>query len=160
MMKKGIIKTCLDIVYKDWNGNKTRPNYHYAFAIKKNKILEVGKNQPEYESKNALYLGRIYSIKKWNVYPFLHAESDLISRLDKDYHNNKTEILSLRINRHGRFKLAKPCINCQQLLDKIGITKIAWSCNVEDDSKNSLILGSQNKILLETLEKQTYKEIC
>lgn len=152
-MKRGIIKNCLNILFRDWAGNKHRPNYHFAFAIRKNKILAVGRNKPDYESKDALYLGRIYNIEKWNVFPYLHAESDLIARLDPEYQNHKTEILSIRINRHGRFKLAKPCVNCQKMLDEIGITKIVWSCSLEDDVPNDLILKSQEKILEEKVEK-------
>ena len=99
-------------------------------------------------------LGRLYGIEKWNTYPFLHAESDLITKLDPEYQNHKTEILSLRINRHGRFKLAKPCVNCQKMLDEIGITKVVWSCNLEDEVPNDLILGSQHKIMLERVIKR------
>ena len=39
------------------------------------------------------------------------------------------------------------------MLDGIGITKIVWSCNLEDDSPNDLILRSQQKILAEKVEK-------
>ena len=153
-MKPGILNRCINILYRDWAGNKHRPSYHFAFAIKKNKILAVGRNKPDHESNKALQLGRLYGIEKWNTYPFLHAESDLITRLDPEYQNHKTEILSLRINRHGRFKLAKPCVNCQKMLDEIGITKVVWSCNLEDEVPNDLILGSQHKIMLERVIKR------
>lgn len=152
-MKRGIVDRCLEMLYRDWDGNTHRPNYHYAFAIKKNKILAVGKNKPDWQDIKALYLARSFGIEKWENYPYLHAESDLITRLDEEYKNNKTQILSIRINRHGRFKLAKPCVNCQKMLDGIGITKVVWSCNLEDDSPNDLILRSQQKILAEKVEK-------
>ena len=152
-MKRGVINSCLEILYRDWSWNKHRPNYHYAFAIKKNVIIAIGKNQPDYASSKALYLGRMYDIAKWKEFPFLHAESDLITKLDYEYQNHKTEIFSVRINRHGRFKLAKPCVNCQKMLDKVGITKVYWSCNLEKESPNYLVLGTQHRILRENVKK-------
>lgn len=152
-MKRGVLHRCLGILYKDWSGNKHRPNYHYAFAIKKNVILEIGRNQPDYASHKALYLGRMYNIEKWKSFPFLHAESDLMTKLDPEHQNHKTEIFSVRINRHGRFKLAKPCINCQKMLDEIGITRVYWSCNLDKESPNYLVVGTQHRILLERANK-------
>jgi len=159
-MKRSVVNRCLDMLFHDWDGNKHRPNYHYAFAIRKNKILEVGRNKPDWQDVKALYLARSFGIEKWENYPYLHAESDLIIKLDDKYKNHKTEILSIRINRHGRFKLAKPCINCQKMLDGIGITKIVWSCNLDDYSSNDLILKSQEKILAEKVEKIRLQKPC
>jgi hypothetical protein len=40
------------------------------------------------------------------------------------------------------------------MLDEIGITKVVWSCNLEDEVPNDLILGSQHKIILERVIKR------
>jgi deoxycytidylate deaminase len=145
-MKESTIQQCIRILLRDWKKDQSRPTYHYAFAIKKNRILAVGKNKPEYPSKKAFVLGRTYSIQKWQVYPYLHAESDLVTKLNDEEINRQLELLSLRINRHGEFRLAKPCHNCQKLLDQLNINKITWSCNTPDRKLNTLILQSQHKI--------------
>jgi deoxycytidylate deaminase len=145
-MKESTIQQCIRILLRDWKKDQSRPTYHYAFAIKKNRIIAVGKNKPEYPSKKAFVLGRTYNIKKWYMFPYLHAESDLITKLNSYDINRHLELLSLRINRHGEFRLAKPCHNCQKLLDQLNVTKITWSCNCPDRSINNLILQSQHKI--------------
>ena len=45
------------------------------------------------------------------------AECDVISQIDEKYDKKELIILSLRINRTGQFRLAKPCVNCQKTLD-------------------------------------------
>lgn len=143
-MKESIIQRCIQMLLQDWKKDQARPTYHYAFAIKKKKIIAVGKNQPEYPSNKAFALAKTYGIQKWLKYPYLHAESDLITKIDEiDRH---LEILSLRINRHGEFRLAKPCANCQKMLDQLSINKITWSCNSPDRQLNTIILQSQHKI--------------
>jgi deoxycytidylate deaminase len=147
-MKEHTIKQCVKIMLENWNNNKTRPTYHYAFGIRKNKIIAVGKNKPEYPSQKVLNLAYTYDIEKWKNYPFFHAESDLVTKLPKDIKPKDLEILSIRINRHAQFRLAKPCKNCQKMLDSMGIQKILWSCNDSEDKSRNLILHSQNKIIL------------
>lgn len=145
-MKEHTIKQCVKILLDDWDNNKVRPRYHYAFAVKKNKIIAIGKNKPEYPSQKVLELAYAYDIEKWKFFPFFHAESDLVTKLPKDIKTKQIEILSIRINRHGQFRLAKPCVNCQKMLDGIGIQKIFWSCNDSEDKSHSLILASEHKI--------------
>lgn len=148
-MKSNVLKQCIKILFRDWNHDKSRERFHYAFAIKKNQILAIGKNQPDYFSCKILELAKLYNVKKWLKYPFPHAESDVITRLPPDIKSKQIEILSLRINRHGQFRLAKPCMHCQQLLDAIGIQKITWSCNDSEYWGNELILQKQTKFSVE-----------
>ena len=147
-MKENTVKQCIKIMLNDWDFNKTRPRFHYAFAIRKNKIIAIGKNKPEFPSQKVLNLAYAYDIEKWKNYPFFHAESDLITKLPNDIKPKNIEILSFRINRHAQFRMAKPCKNCQKLLDEFGIQKIYWSCNDSEDKSHDLLLHSQDKILL------------
>ena len=145
-MKQNIIKQCVKILYRDWDHDKSRERFHYAFAIKKNQLIAIGKNQPDYFSYKIYELARLHNVKKWLKYPFPHAESDLVTKLPVTIKPKDIEILSLRINRHGQFRLAKPCVHCQQLLDSVGINKVTWSCNDSEYWGNELIIQSQNKI--------------
>lgn len=145
-MKESIIHRCLKLLLRDWKRDQSRASFHYAFAIKKNKIIAIGKNKPENPSIKAQNLANEYNIKKWKEFPYLHAESDLITKINKDDINRHLDILSLRINRHGEFRLAKPCINCQSLLDQLDINKIHWSCTSPEHKKTNLILNCQQEI--------------
>ena len=127
---------------QDWNNDKKRAFYHYAFAIRKNRIIEMGKNDPIMTSAKAYRLAKKFNIQHWQKYPFLHAEADLLIKLDEKYYNKKTTILSLKINRHGKFRLAKPCCKCEIALMRSNLTNVAWC------------LSDDNNLTLPILEKK------
>ena len=144
-MKLHIINKCVQMAIADWAGDSSRPTFHYTFAVRKNKIVCVGKAQPESPSLVVSKLARIYNIEKWKQYPYFHSESYLISKIDPKYINKQLEILNLRINRHGEFRFCKPCLNCQKMLDSLNITKISWTTNLPEDDKRFIMFdGYQN----------------
>jgi hypothetical protein len=91
-----------------------------------------------------LRIGRSLNIDKWKEYPYIHAECDVISQLDQRYDKRDLIILSLRINRTGQFRLAKPCVNCQKTLDILGYNNVWWSLS-SDDKSNKLILTNEKE---------------
>jgi hypothetical protein len=141
-MKLQIVKKCVQLMMQDWNNDKKRAFYHYAFAIRKNRIIEMGKNDPIMTSAKAYRLAKKFNIQHWQKYPFLHAEADLLIKLDEKYYNKKTTILSLKINRHGKFRLAKPCCKCEIALMRSNLTNVAWC------------LSDDNNLTLPILEKK------
>lgn len=158
-MNRTTIMQCVKILFHDWNKDTTKDRFHYAFGIRKNKILAVGKNQTVYPSTKIFNLAKMYQIDKWLKFPFPHAESDLITKLPTDTKFKNLEILSLRINRHGQFRLAKPCRHCQKMLDGLNITKVVWSSNDSEYWGNELILQKQTKINVE-METLTINNSC
>jgi hypothetical protein len=64
--------------------------------------------------------------------------------LDEKYDKDDLIILSLRINRSGQFRLAKPCTNCQKTLDILGYNNVWWSLS-SDDKSNRLILTNEKE---------------
>jgi deoxycytidylate deaminase len=127
---------------QDWNNDKKRAFYHYAFAIRKNRIIEMGKNDPIMTSAKAYRLAKKFNILHWQKYPFLHAEADLLIKLDEKYYNKKTTILSLKINRHGKFRLAKPCCKCEIALIRSNLTNVVWC------------ISDENNLIMPILEKK------
>ena len=107
---------------------KNKVFFHFAFGYKKNKILAIGQNNPEKTSAKALRLS-----KRFNTdikYPYLHAETDLISRLwGKYYIDNNLKIVVIRLNRNGELRNSKPCRRCDKILQALGVTKVWWSVN-------------------------------
>jgi len=107
---------------------KNKICFHFAFGYKKNKILAIGQNNPEKTSAKALRLS-----KRFNTdikYPFLHAETDLISRLwGKHYIDNNLKVVVIRLNKNGELRNSKPCRRCDKILQALDVTKIWWSVN-------------------------------
>lgn len=106
--------------------------FHFAFGFKKNKLLAIGQNNPEKTHPQALILA-----KRFNTHiqhPYLHAETDLISRLwGKYYIDNSLKIVVIRLNKRGELRRSKPCEKCSKILKSLGIYKIWWS---EDNGFN------------------------
>ena len=132
-MKASTLHKCVCLMLEDWGEDKSRTGFHYAFAIRKNRIMEMGKNNPVMMSAKAYKLAQKFNIAHWKKYPFLHAEADLLLKLDEKFYNRKTTILSMKINRHGKFRLAKPCYKCEIALQKSNLMNVVWSLN---DNKN------------------------
>lgn len=138
-MKEQTLDKCVRLMLDDWGQDKTRNFFHYAFAIRKNHIMEMGKNDPIMMSAKAYRLAQKFNISHWKKYPFLHAEADLLLKLDEKHYNKKTTILSLKINRHGQFRLAKPCYKCEIALQKSNLTNVVWSLTDESNLRLPLL---------------------
>jgi len=106
--------------------------FHFAFGFKKSKLLAIGQNNPEKTHPQALMLARRFNTDI--EHPYLHAETDLISRLwGKYYIDNSLKIVVVRLNKRGELRCSKPCDKCSQILNSLGIHKIWWS---EDNGFN------------------------
>ena len=159
-MKPQIVAKCVKLMLNDWGNDKSRSFFHYAFAIRKNHIIEMGKNDPIMMSAKAFRLAQKFNIAHWKKYPFLHAEADLMLKLDEKYYNKKTTLLSMKINRHGQFRLAKPCYKCEIALFKSNLTNVVWSLNDDDNLPiplldSYLLTANQGLPLITANDRQT-----
>lgn len=106
--------------------NSKNKFFHFAFAYKKNKLLAIGQNNPEKTHTQALRLAQRFNIN--SKYPYLHAETDLISRLwGKHYIDNNLSMVVIRLNKNGKLRNSKPCDRCQKIINALDITDIIWS---------------------------------
>lgn len=132
-----IIDQSLDIALtllpKAKQGRNTKNKFfHFAFGYKKNKLLAIGQNNPEKTHTQALMLARRFNTDL--EHPYLHAETDLISRLwGKHYIDSSLKMVIIRLNKRGELRRSKPCDRCEQILQSLGINKIWWS---EDNGFN------------------------
>jgi hypothetical protein len=100
--------------------------FHFAFGFKKNKLLAIGQNNPEKTHTQALMLSKRFNLDSEHHY--LHAETDLISRLwGRQYIDNSLKMVIIRLNKHGKLRCSKPCERCEQIINALGITKVWWS---------------------------------
>jgi deoxycytidylate deaminase len=86
-------------------------------------------NNPIKTHTKAYRFGKKFGLNKYVEYPFVHAESQLISSLLEQYNTIDTSwrIVVMRINRKGLILGSKPCENCKKLLQSVGLDKVYWS---------------------------------
>ena len=135
-MKKIVQKT-IKKSYANWRPTRAIRCYHYAAAFDNNKMIEFAWNNPITLDAKAFKIGQKFNIKNFKEYPFLHAESHLISKLLHRYNTIRSDwsMVILRINRNGRILLSKPCKKCQKIIDALDISKVYWS--VDNDTFES-----------------------
>lgn len=86
-------------------------------------------NNPVKTHARAYRIGEQFNLPKYKEYPYVHAESHLISKLLDMYNtiDSNWTICVLRINRKGLLLGSKPCINCDKLLSAVGLSTIFYS---------------------------------
>ena len=100
--------------------------FHFAFGYRKNKLLAIGQNNPEKTHTQAVMLARRFNTEL--EHPFLHAETDLISRLwGKYYIDNSLRMVIIRLNKRVELRCSRPCERCDQIIKSLGIKKVWWS---------------------------------
>lgn len=121
------VDIAMTLLPKAKQGRNTRNKFfHFAFGYKKNKLLAIGQNNPEKTHTQALIIAKRFNID--SNHPYLHAETDLISRLwGKYYIDENLKMVVVRLNKRGELRNSKPCEKCSKILDSLGVTKIWWS---------------------------------
>lgn len=121
------IDISLSLLPKAKNVRQTKNKFfHFAFAYKKSRLLAIGQNNPEKTHPQALMLARRFNTD--TEHPYLHAETDMISRLwGKHYIDGSLKVVVIRLNKRGELRCSKPCDKCSQILQALGIHKIWWS---------------------------------
>jgi hypothetical protein len=127
--KVKIIEKAIKLSYDSFTPNEYQRRYHYAIAFSGNKPILMCENNPIKVNAKAYKMGRLFNIKTYREFPYIHAESHLVSRLMDKYNriNTSLSIVVIRINRQGKILLSKPCSNCQKILDAVGLHKVYWS---------------------------------
>ena len=123
--------------------NQYQRRYHFAIAFDGNRPILVSQNNPIKVNSKAYRIGQQFNIKTYIDFPYVHAESHLVSKLLDRYNtiDPNWSIVVLRINRQGKILLSKPCENCQKILDVVGLTKVFWSINELNFSSNQEIIN-------------------
>lgn len=111
---------------------QTGQHFVVAGAFKKNRLVGLGFNN--YNKLHPYHrFGHYKPTRDSNAKykPSLHGEIDLLSKLK----HNPSEITFAvaRINNKNEVALAKPCINCQTVLDKVGFHRIIYSISEKEE---------------------------
>jgi hypothetical protein len=138
-----IIKKAIKLSFDRFLPNQYQRRYHFAIAFDGNRPILVSQNNPIKVNSKAYRIGQQFNIKTYIDFPYVHAESHLVSKLLDRYNtiDPNWSIVVLRINRQGKILLSKPCENCQKILDVVGLTKVFWSINELNFSNNQKIIN-------------------
>lgn len=119
--------------------NSRKLQYHFSFLFERNKIVSVGQNQYDLSAK-ALYFANRYNIPQKKSFPYLHSEISAISRLwGKIRVDGRLKLVNVRFLKSGEMGISKPCPDCMEVLNALGIDQIYWS--IEDGSFRSGLCG-------------------
>jgi len=123
------LKKAIKLSYARFKPNEYQRRYHFAIAFEGNRPILVTKNNPIKVNAKAYRMGQKFNIQQYKEYPFVHAESHLVSKLLDRYNTIRSDwtLVVLRINRQGRLLLSKPCINCEKILNAVDLKKVYWS---------------------------------
>ena len=124
-----ILNKTIRKAYSFWNPSRLIRCYHYAAAFDGNKMVCFTKNNPIKTNARAYRIGEQFNLPKYKEYPFVHAESHLISKLLDTYNTIDANwtVVVMRINRRGLILGSKPCENCDKLLKAVGLESIYYS---------------------------------
>jgi len=149
-MRQKIIKKAIKLSYERLKPNQFQKRYHFAIAFQGNKPILVSQNNPIKVNAKAYRIGQMFNIQAYKNFPFIHAESHLISNLLNKYNYISTNwsIVVLRINRQGKILLSKPCVNCEKILNALDLKKVYWSID-------KYTFGSYNGNLIDLRAKET-----
>lgn len=124
-----IIQKTIRKAYNSWSPTRLIRCYHYAAAFDGNKMICFSANNPIKTNARAYRIGEQFNLPKYKEFPFVHAESHLISKLLDKYNtiDPNWSIVIMRINRKGLILGSKPCENCNKLLNAVGLTDVYYS---------------------------------
>lgn len=98
---------------------------HFSFVYIRNKLLAIGQNETDRTNYKSMKLAKRFRAVKPLQFPYIHAETDAISKLwGKVYLCHRHTLVSIRLNRHGELRVSKPCVDCSQVIDGLNLTCI------------------------------------
>lgn len=121
------LQLSLSLFDRHFDETSRKIQYHYSFLFERNKIVAVGQNSYELSAK-ALYFAERYNVPQKKHWPSLHSEIDSIAKLwGKTRITSKIKLVNVRFLRSGQISIAKPCNDCMEVLNALGIDQIYWS---------------------------------
>lgn len=124
-----IIHKTIKKSFQHWKPNPLIRCYHFASAFDGQKMISFTQNNPIKTHARAYRIGEQFNLPKYKEYPFVHAESHLVSKLLDRYNtiSSNWSVVVMRINRKGLILGSKPCENCSKILNAVGLSNIYYS---------------------------------
>lgn len=118
-------------IAKKLHSPHSQPFNIYAFIYDKNKLLSIGHNDMLNQSKKAYDLGNRFNVQQFKNWPYKHAELDAISRLwGRVRIGSRHTLVTVRLLKDFSVANARPCKDCMEVINGLGISKMEWTDNV------------------------------
>lgn len=121
------LEKCIEISLGLRPKKQTGKSFHTTFIFNKNRILSIGTNNYNKEHpyhKMGKYCG--YKQNPSQYHACLHSEISALLRLGEEDCSRYT-FVNIRIDNNNKTSIAKPCPNCQRILNQVGYKKIIYS---------------------------------
>lgn len=107
---------------KDYRGT------HITFALKKRKVIAVGKNNRNKTHTTNTLLNHVDETtgKHFGATTGTHSELSCLLKLKRQVCNDLV-FVNIRINHHGELTMSKPCPACMDMFEQVGFKKIYYS---------------------------------
>lgn len=92
---------------------------HFAFLVKKGKILSAGTNNIRKTVPTAH--------KNGYPYPYRHAEIDSILSAPRFINFKKCTLVVIRVNKNGEILMSRPCKHCRNFIKKFNFKEVIYS---------------------------------
>lgn len=124
-----IISKTVEKAFEIWKPDPQVRCFHFCAAFDGNKMIMSAQNNPVRMCHKIHRMGKQYNIPTYVQYSYPHAETSLVSKLLNrfDYIDPSWKIVVMRINRRGLILNSKPCVNCQKILDAVGLCRVYYS---------------------------------
>lgn len=121
---------CIKIA-RNLGDKKPGKSLHFSFILDKNKILIIAANDLTRRHPEHLF-GKYLPTKgnETQYIPGVHSEIGALKNFLNKFGNLNTSGLTLfniRLNSKGELLLAKPCQNCQKVLETLNFKNIIWT---------------------------------
>lgn len=101
---------------------------HFSFIVNSNKILEWGTNR---NGEPAIHFG--YHNRIEGNEAKIHSELDAYRKAKGSLTTRKLDefdIINVRLNRRGEFRLSKPCVCCYSIMRTLGCNSFYYSSEI------------------------------
>lgn len=124
---KWMEKKVRELAYAMYGKYRTGKQFHLTAIFSNKKMLSIGWN--DYRAIHPAHRFGEYKPYKANTddyQPSVHSEVAALIRLGEQ-NTKKYTFVNVRIGPNGFVNLAKPCANCQRVLEQIGFKKLYYS---------------------------------
>lgn len=121
------LEKCIEISLGLRSSKQTGRSFHTTFVFNKNRIISIGTN--DYNKHHPYHKMGKYTGYKTNpehYRPCLHSEISALIKLGEEDCSRYT-FVNVRIDNNNKISIAKPCQNCQRILDQVGYKRIIYS---------------------------------
>lgn len=121
------LEKCIEIATSLRPQKQNGRSFHATFIFHKKRIISIGINDyTKHHPYHKMGEYRGFKTNPEHYRPCLHSEISALLRLGEEDCSRYT-FVNIRIDNNNKTTIAKPCQNCQKILDGVGYKKLFYS---------------------------------